>query len=131
MIESRQRLAALHQRVPCPTLFALFYESGSVALHGLPHAIRFVPDDAEDIFRRDDLRRSHDDVAQQRTPADLVDHFWEFALESRTLAGGKNRYCEALFICGWHRPLLYPAISAVPASPRPAGRPSQPSHCAA
>src|SRR6266568_4087094 len=112
MVKARQRLAALHQGVSRAALFALLHKPRAVRFHHLAHTVRLMPDDAEDVLRSDNLRRGHDHVTQQRTSADLVNDFWEFALEPRSFAGGKDRYRDSLIIFGWHRPLLYLAIYA-------------------
>ena len=90
-----QRLARRHDRVPGAKLFRLQHELHAGARHGFAHAFRLVPDDDENILRRQHcLGRLHH-VVQQRPSADLVEDLGMSGFQPRALAGRHDGDGEA------------------------------------
>ena len=77
-------------RVSGAALLKLFDELGSEGRDLGADAISFMADDAEDVGGGDDAAGGTDDVFEQRTSRDLVQHLGELRLEAGALAGGEN-----------------------------------------
>ena len=81
-----QRLASRHDRVPGAELFRLHHELHAGARHGFAHAFRLVPDDDENILRRQHCLGRFHHVVQQRPSADLVQDLGMPGFQPRALA---------------------------------------------
>ena len=90
MIVAGQRLAALHEGVSGAALVELLDELGSERREFSADALGLMADDAEDIGRGDDAGSGADDVAEQGTSGDPVEHLGQLGLEAGALAGGEN-----------------------------------------
>ena len=102
MREALQRFASYHQRVSGSALLALQHEVDAGGLQRLTHQFGLVPDDGEDVLRRNDLAGRGDHVGQQRLAGDLVQHLGMPRLQARAFSGGENRNGELeLVLVGW------------------------------